>query len=51
MDPMFEVPGSNISSALINENTVNKGTPPIYKYDKRIENNDVVDQEELQGGV
>lgn len=51
MDPMFEVPGSNVSSVLINENSVTNGTPPVYKHDKKIENSETIDQEQLQGGV
>ncbi len=34
MESMFEVPGSSISSVLINQQVVEGTTPPIYQHSK-----------------
>ena len=50
MEPMFEVPGSSISSVSINQQVVEGATPPIYQHNK-VEVDPLVNKRRQRGGV
>lgn len=51
MDAMFEVPGSTVSSVLVNQDVVEGVIPPVYEHGKESEDSALSNKQWLRGGV
>ena len=48
LDPMFEVPGSDVTAVYIDDEVVRGRKPPRYEYDTQTEENDATRKSSVQ---